>query len=75
LLEDHVPDAFASILGRMETGLDDVACRLIDLARSEDLAQSETDTELTWASYERRADASRFINPRWRIKPRAPVQH
>jgi hypothetical protein len=70
LLEDQVPDTFAAILVRMDaSGMEDVALRLIDLAHS------ETDDQLTWASYEHQPDASRFIDPRWRMTPKAAVQH
>lgn len=73
LLADDLPDAFASILGRMDSGRDDIASRLLDLACRE--PRGDTDPDLTWASYERRPDASRFVDPRWRMRARIPVQH
>jgi hypothetical protein len=70
LLEAQLPDTFTAIIRRMETFDDqDVAVRLIELARSGD------DGELTWASYEHEAAASRFIDPRWYKKPSVPVRH
>jgi hypothetical protein len=69
LLDEQVPETFASILGRMTTGAaDDIAQRLIDLVHSDD-------ADLTWASYERQANPSRFIDPRWRKKPSLALQH